>query len=86
MMWNWGESGGWGMGFGLFFMVLFWALVILGILALARWLMSESQARREQAGRVLPRDKTPLEIVDERYARGDIGRDEYEQKKRDLQA
>jgi putative membrane protein len=48
--------------------------------------MSESQARREQAGRVLPRDKTPLEIVDERYARGDIGRDEYEQKKRDLQA
>jgi putative membrane protein len=32
-----------------------------------------------------PREKTPLEILQERYARGEIGRDEYEQRKRDLQ-
>lgn len=85
MMWNWGEFGGWGMGFGFLFMILFWALVILGIVALVRWLMQESQARREQDGRALPRDKTPLEIVQERYARGEIDREEYEQKRRDLE-
>jgi len=31
------------------------------------------------------RDKSPLEIVQERYARGEIDREEYEQKKRDLE-
>jgi putative membrane protein len=29
--------------------------------------------------------RTPLEIVQERYARGEIGREEYEQKRRDLE-
>lgn len=72
-----GGFGGWGMGFGLVFMLLFWLLVILGILALVRWLQSSSPGRGA-------RDKTPLEIVQERYARGQIDKDEYEQKKRDL--
>lgn len=85
MMGNWSEFGGWGMGFGFLFMVLFWAFVILGIVALFRWLMWESQDRRMQDGRSLPRDKTPLEIVQERYARGEIDREEYEQKRRDLE-
>lgn len=83
---NWGGYGWWGMGFGLLFMILFWGLVILGIVALVRWLMRESQAGREQQdGRALPRDKTPLEIVQERYARGEIDRAEYEQKRQDLE-
>ncbi len=68
---------GWGMGFGVVFMLLFWLLVILGILALIRWLQSSAPDRSA-------RDKTPLEIVQERYARGQIDKDEYEQKKRDL--
>jgi putative membrane protein len=85
MMGNWGEFSGWGMGFGFLFMILFWVLVILGIVALIRWLMRESQAGRDQNGRARPRDKTALEIVQERYARGEIDREEYEQKKRDLE-
>ncbi len=84
-MWNGCGYGGWGMGFGFLIMILFWALVILGIVALVRWLMQASQARREQHGRTLPRDRTPLEIVQERYARGEIDREEYEQKRRDLE-
>lgn len=78
MMDGWGGYGGGWMGFGFFFMAAFWVLVALGIVALLRWLSAPSGG---QAGE---RGKTPLEIVQERYARGDIGREEYEQKKRDL--
>jgi putative membrane protein len=85
MMGDWGGYGRWGMGFGLLFMILFWAPIILGIVALVRWLVRESQAGRQQDGRALPRDKTPLEIVQERYARGEIDRAEFEQKRQDLQ-
>jgi len=80
MMGNWGEFGWWGMGFGFVFMILFWLLVILGIAALIRWLQAQSGSNQGTRG------KTPLEIVQERYARGEIDRDEYEQKKRDLGA
>jgi len=78
MMNEWGNIGGWGMGFGIVFMLLFWGLIILGIAALIRWLLTQSSPSRSS------RDKTPLEIVQERYARGEIEREEYEQKKRDL--
>ncbi|OGS90758.1 MAG: electron transporter RnfE [Gallionellales bacterium GWA2_60_18] len=79
MMNDWGNFGGWGMGLGFVFMLLFWALVILGIAALIRWLLAQSPSGRGS------RDRTPLEIVQERYARGEIDHDEYEQKKRDLE-
>lgn len=78
MMNNWNGFGGWGMGFGFIFMLLFWGLVILGIATLIRWLLPQSSPNRSS------RDKTPWEIVQERYARGEIEREEYEQKKRDL--
>ena len=79
MMNDWGSYGGWGMGFGMVFMLLFWGLVIFAIAALIRWLMTQSSPGRSS------RDKSPLEIVQERYARGEIDREEYEQKKRDLE-
>ena len=69
----------WGMGFGVVFMLLFWGLIIFGIVALIRCLLAQSSPGRDS------RDKTPLEIVQERYARGEIDREEYEQKKRDLE-
>ncbi len=78
MMNNWNGFGWWGMGLGFIFMLLFWVLVILGIAALIRWLMTPSSPSRSSHNR------TPLEIVQERYARGEINREEYEQKKRDL--
>lgn len=79
MMSDWGSYGGWGMGFGILFMLLFWVLIILGIAGLIRWLMTQSTPSRSS------RDKTPLDILQERYARGEIDREEYEQKKRDLE-
>ncbi|WP_029133566.1 SHOCT domain-containing protein [Sedimenticola selenatireducens] len=84
MMGQWGEFGGWGMGFGFVFMILFWVLVVAGIVALVRWLLPARDAAGPRVGE-LPREKTPLEIVQERYARGEIDREEYEQKRRDLE-
>lgn len=70
--------GGWGMGFGWIFMILFWGLVLLGIVGLVKWLSTgKSNAN-------LPPPKTALEILEERYARGEIDREEFEQKKHDL--
>ena len=69
---------GWGWGFGPVFMLIFWGLIIVGIIALVRWLREESSPSRA-------RDKTAAEIVQERYARGEIDRQEYEQKMQDLE-
>ncbi len=77
-MMDWAGGSGW-MGLGWIFMLLFWVLVILGIAALVRWLGTGSSGRREAER------KTPLEIIQERYARGEIKREEYEQKRRDLE-
>lgn len=77
-MMGWADGYGW-MGFGWVFMVLFWVLIILGVVALLRWLGMGGDA---SCG--APR-KTPLEILQERYARGEIEREEYEQKRRDLE-
>ena len=76
-----GDWGGWGMGFGWIFMILFWALVILGILALARWLFSPGGSGGSGGS-----GRAPLDILKERYARGEINREQYEQMRRDLES
>lgn len=50
----------------------------MGLIALVRWLMLQGGGSRDA-----PRS-TSLEILKERYARGEIERDEYEQKRGDL--
>ena len=79
MMGEWG----WGHGFGGIFMVLWWVLVVVGIVALVKWLMESSALR----GRNADRDgagKTVLDILNERYARGEIEQEEFLRKKREL--
>jgi len=74
-MWD----GGWlGMGIGMIGMLLFWGLIILGIAVLVKWLAGA------QASGGAPPAKSALDIVKERYARGEIDKEEFEQKKRDL--
>jgi putative membrane protein len=78
-MWGYMGSTGWGWGMlGAAHMVLWWILIVLGIAVLAKWLFASGmQHQRGPSG-------DALEIVKERYARGEIGKDEFEQKKRDL--
>jgi putative membrane protein len=77
MMGNFETWGGWMPGFGWIFMMLFWALLILGLAGLVKWLAGG-------AGRETPPEKSALRILEERYARGEIEREEFEQKKHDL--
>lgn len=75
----WGDQvWGWGMGIGMISMVLFWVLVILGIIALLRGIGGTGGAR--------PPSNTALDVLRERYARGEIDKREFEEKKRDLLA
>lgn len=74
-MMNWGNYG-WGMGFGWIFMVLFWALVILGIV----YIVQAISRRAGQAGPV----ESALDILKKRYAKGEITKEEFERMKDDL--
>lgn len=59
-------------GAGWIFMILFWTLIVLGIVALGKWLFSTGSAA-EQHGR------EPLETLKQRCARGEVSRDQYEE-------
>lgn len=69
------------MGFGMLFMGLFWIGLIVGVVWLASALF---QVGQPPAGSV-PRGRTAREILDERYARGEINREQYDLMKSDLQ-
>jgi putative membrane protein len=66
------------------FMHSFWILIMLvGLFYLVRWLARSSGVRQTPALQV---GTGPLEILKQRYARGEIDRDEFERIKRDLEA
>jgi putative membrane protein len=69
---------GWGLGMPVF-MVLFWGLIIWGVVALVRWAASPGISES-----TTPRVDSPLEMLKRRYARGEISRAEFEEMKRDL--
>ena len=77
----WGDGGWYWWGFGALHMLLYWGILILIVAALVKWLFhsSGSGGHGEERGRA-------LDLLKERYARGEIGKEEFEQKKRDLQA
>lgn len=69
------SQNGWGMGGGVV-MILFWILVIIGIVFLLKYLLEISKGGRQ--------DKTPLDILKGRYAKGEIDKKEFEEKKKEL--
>jgi len=81
----WGYDWGWGAWLVMsVLMVLFWGLVIAGIVVLARYL---GGGRQGGAPAVDPREgPSAEELLDERFARGEIDQDEYTRRRELLRA
>lgn len=76
--WHFGTHWGWShMIFGPLIMVLFWVALIVAIIFAVRWI----SGRRSDSSDT---QKTPIEILRERYARGEIDKEEFEERKRIL--
>ena len=74
-MMGWWHGMGWPM---MIFMFLFWCLVIAGIIVLIRWLFLKGGLGTHQSS------ESALDILKKRYARGEIEKEEFEEKKKIL--
>jgi putative membrane protein len=70
----WGMWGAWGFGMMLM-MLVFWGLIIVGLVLGIRWLVNQGRESRSD---------TALDILRQRYARGEIDKEEFKARKRDL--
>lgn len=65
------------MGGGMFILgLIFWILVIIGLILLIKYLWEGHGAKRVE--------ESALEVLKKRYARGEISKEEFEEKKKDL--
>jgi putative membrane protein len=70
-MWHMGDGWGWWRGFGSIWMVLVWAVIIWAVLTL--------RARRTgEHERVTKDEATALEMLERRYAHGELNDEQYE--------
>lgn len=81
-MMDWYDNGsGWGGWIWMMlFMVVFWGLVIFAVVALFR-----GTSRNDSPSKAAPREQDPLELLDGRFARGEIDAEEYHARREALQ-
>lgn len=65
-----------------FFSILFWVLIIAGVVFITRWFLERSQDKKEGSGL---NKETALDILKKRYARGEIDQETFEQMKKDIE-
>jgi putative membrane protein len=70
---HWGYNFNMGYGFGWVIMILFWILIILGIIYLIKLLAGSSSADKKV------KKSSAEEILRQRFARGEISREELEE-------
>jgi putative membrane protein len=71
-----GYWGGWAGWLGPILSMIFFAIIIIGIVFLVRWLVIHNGSTY--------RGDSSLEILKMRYAKGDINREEFEEKRKNL--
>ncbi len=71
MDYGYGMMGGWWI-----LMFIFWLLVLIGIVLLIKYLWEHGGAKAGQ--------ESALEILKARYAKGEISKEEFEEKKKDI--
>ena len=74
-----GGQGAWMLGGMWLFPILFWVLIIAGVVLIVRWLIE-----RNGQGKTAP-PESPLDILKKRYARGEIDGETFEKMKRDIE-
>ena len=65
-------------GFGMGFMWIIWIVIIIAVILLAKGYLSPAKKGSEPTG------ESSVDVLKKRYARGEINREEFEEKKRDL--
>ncbi len=72
-MWHSDDGMGWWMLFGAILFTLFWVSMF--------WVFLQATRRDDRSG---PAEDSPLQIARQRYARGEISKEQFEELRRDL--
>lgn len=73
---RWGDYGwGWGMGFGWFFIICFAIIAVAGIILITKKLTAVEKKEEE----------TAVDILKERYAKGEISKEYFDRIKKDIE-
>lgn len=64
------------LGFGWLFMILFWLLIIIGVMTLIKWLINQNQSNINGS--------SSLDVLKERLAKGEINLAEYQKIKKEI--
>ena len=65
----------------MIFMIIFWILLIVGLVFLIKWLIQATKGEK-----VISSGSHAINILKERYARGEINKEEFEKIKSDLES
>ena len=71
MHWGGDFGMGFGFGFGWIFMILFWGLIILGVVYLVKALLGGPTAQEKKS-------ESAREVLEKRFAKGEMSKEEFE--------
>ena len=60
------------------FMMFFWILLIVGLVFFLKWIVDQGRSDKGKS------NESALEILKKRYAKGEISKEEFEEKKKEI--